>query len=65
VRGERACVGSQASILHDEVTDALELFRTEGTVDNAEIQPPDVPMLGSIVQQHLVAPTTFAEAFNC
>jgi hypothetical protein len=65
VQGERACVGFWASILHDEFTDALELFQNEGTVDNAEIPPPDVPMQGSIVQQHQVAPTTFAKAFNC
>jgi hypothetical protein len=58
VRGEQACVGSRASILHDDVTDALETFWNYNTVDNAEISIPGVPMQGSIAQQ-------FAEAFNC
>jgi hypothetical protein len=65
VRGEQACVGSRASILRDEVTDALETFRNDNTVDNAEISIPGVPMQGSIAQQPQVTPTTFAEAFNC
>jgi hypothetical protein len=52
VRGERACVGSQDSILHNEVTDALELLHTECMVDVAEIQLPDVLIQDSIVAHH-------------